>query len=274
MKFAINYSPQAAELVQEGAIDIDLFKCADWQELIEPAMKLKPAYVHFPLGLGSRTRKQAEWDMVQHWKDRTGTKYVNAHLGATSADYPDIPLKSRDKDHEELVVSRFLEDAQRLVDRFGKDTLIIENLPTDFTRTDESPCLRISVDPSIVRRIIEHVDCGLLLDIDHARVSSLALGMDFRDYIAQLPVHRLKELHMTGTHLYEGHWRSHFEMREEDWKIFDWALEQIRSGAWAHPEIFAFEYGGIGPKFDWKTDKELIAQQVPEFRNKMLKAGI
>ena len=52
MNFAINYSPQAGELLKQGKIEINLFKCPDWPELIQEASALAPVYVHFPLIAG------------------------------------------------------------------------------------------------------------------------------------------------------------------------------------------------------------------------------
>jgi|GEM_PF-3341121 len=34
MRFALNYSPQAAVLLAEGRIEIDLYKCPDWSDLM------------------------------------------------------------------------------------------------------------------------------------------------------------------------------------------------------------------------------------------------
>jgi hypothetical protein len=33
MEFALNYSPQAAQLLQEGRIEIDRYKCPDWPDV-------------------------------------------------------------------------------------------------------------------------------------------------------------------------------------------------------------------------------------------------
>ncbi|HLV36123.1 MAG TPA: hypothetical protein VKY59_13445, partial [Spirillospora sp.] len=58
MKFALNYSPQAAELLRAGDIDIDLFKCPDWPHLIEQARQQRPVYIHFPLVAGQHNIDQ------------------------------------------------------------------------------------------------------------------------------------------------------------------------------------------------------------------------
>jgi hypothetical protein len=50
---------------------------------------------------------------------------------------------------------------------------------------------------------------------------------------------------------------------EQDWPFLEWVLARVRSGEWAHPWALAFEYGGTGPKFEWRTDAAVIAEQVP-----------
>ncbi len=52
MQFALNYSPQAADLVWAGQIDIDLFKCPPWTEMTAAAQAIRPVYVHFGLQAG------------------------------------------------------------------------------------------------------------------------------------------------------------------------------------------------------------------------------
>ncbi len=41
-RFALNYSPQAADLLRAGQIEIDLFKCPAWPDLIAEAQAAAP----------------------------------------------------------------------------------------------------------------------------------------------------------------------------------------------------------------------------------------
>lgn len=65
MKLAVNWSPQAESLLLEGRIDVDLWKCADWPELVDPALRTKPAYVHFPIRAGDGS--VPDWNSVRGW---------------------------------------------------------------------------------------------------------------------------------------------------------------------------------------------------------------
>ena len=42
MKFAINYSKPAADLLEAGTIEVDLFKCPEWPELLEEVGRSMP----------------------------------------------------------------------------------------------------------------------------------------------------------------------------------------------------------------------------------------
>lgn len=275
MKLALNYSPQAEELLDAGLIDIDVIKCPDWPELIQKAQRLKPVYVHFPLCAGGRAFSP-DWQKIEGMKHETATRFINLHLEATTDDYPDIPITSEDADHQSRIIEKAVKDVQEAISRFGVENIILENSPYHADARASFRLLRPAAEPKVIAEVIRQTGCGLLLDVDHARVSSHYMNMSFEDYIAELPTDRVKELHMTGTrmHAQEGWLESHHEMRQKDWSIFDWALHQIQSGQWAHPDVFAFEYGGVGEKFDWRSDKATIAEQVPILRGKIAASGL
>ncbi len=269
MKFALNYSPQAEEALAAGLIDIDLFKCSD-QNLIKQAQRLKPVYVHLPLDVAKKDFSP-DWKNIEAMKNETNTRFVNMHLSATSADFPDIPITSVLTEHRSVIMDKAVQDAAEFAKRFGADNVILENDPYHAEARESFHLLRPSAEPSVISEVMRQTRCGLLLDLDHARVSAHYMRMSLEDYVSQLPIDRLQELHMTGTrpHAQEGWLESHHEMRSEDWKIFDWALGKIKNGSWPKPHIYAFEYGGIGKKFEGRSDKEIIVEQVSIFRDKI-----
>jgi uncharacterized protein len=270
MKLAVNYSPQTEELLSEGKIDCDLIKCPDWPDLIGKAQKLRPVYVHFSLDAGKRDFSP-DWQNIEDMRKVTETRFINTHLTATTEDYPDIPLTSQSKEHQHRILEKAMRDVQELVSRFGKENVILENDPHHAVMRESVNILRAAVEPSVITEVIHETQCGLLLDIDHARVSSDSMGISLEDYIAELPTDRLRELHMTGTRTdpQTELLQSHLEMHDEDWRIFDWALTQIQQGKWTHPYVYAFEYGGVGEKFEWRSEKSCIAEQVPILREKI-----
>ncbi|MCD4685215.1 MAG: DUF692 family protein, partial [Anaerolineae bacterium] len=123
------------------------------------------------------------------------------------------------------------------------------------------PC----VEPDVIRDIVEATGVGFLLDVSHARLSALHMDMDPYDYLAQMPGERLRELHITGIGQNpQGEVCDHVGLTGDDWPFVDWVLARIQSGAWAEPWMLAFEYGGLGPLFEWRSEVEVIAAQVPQ----------
>jgi uncharacterized protein (UPF0276 family) len=202
--------------------------------------------------------------------DKTGTTLVNMHLHATPKDFPDIPFASRSSEHRERVIDAMVRDVEAAGKEFGIDNIIVENLPTKPTDDGVHP-LFCSVEAETVRTVIERTGCGLLLDIDHARISSSILGVDAREYVESLPVDRIGELHAAGIKRIDGVLDDHQGFSQECWGYVDWAMERLKSGAWKTPDIFAFEYGGIGELFAWRSKEEVLAEQVPIFRAKIEK---
>jgi uncharacterized protein len=260
MKFAINYSKQAARLVEQGDIDIDRFKCPDWPYLVDEASQLRPVAVHFTLQAGSGKVQKTDWGLVERLLEQTGTDYVNLHLASEGSDFPGIALDTRCTEERRLVIDRLIEDVQSAVSRFGADRVIVENVPY---RAGEGTVLRPAVEPDAIGEVLAETGCGLLLDISHARIAARYLNMNERDYMAALPVDRLRELHFTGLHNLNGQWQDHLPVLEDDWPVLDWVLERIRQGEWALPAMLAFEYGGVGEKFSWRSDASVIAEQTP-----------
>ncbi len=260
MKFAINYSTQAAELLSEGKIEIDRFKTPNWPNLVKEAGNFCPVAVHFGLQAGSGQLKNSDWGPVERLLTETGTPYVNLHLSPKNEDYPGFPIETLNPDQFQQVVDNLIEDVRAVVKQFGPERVIAENVPY---RGEAGKVLRPAAEPGVIRQILDATGCGLLMDISHARITAHHLAVDAQSYITQLPVERLKELHFTGLHPLDGRLQDHLSILDTDWPFLEWVMEQIRKGEWAHPWMLALEYGGVGEKFAWRSDKTVIEQQVP-----------
>ncbi|HEX3051309.1 MAG TPA: hypothetical protein VHP83_11685, partial [Aggregatilineaceae bacterium] len=84
------------------------------------------------------------------------------------------------------------------------------------------------------------------------------------DYLSQMPGEYLREIHITGIASDESGARyDHMGLAEQDWPFVEWVLDRVRAGDWSAPWIAGFEYGGIGPHFEWRSDSSVIGDQVP-----------
>ncbi len=262
MEVAVNYSPQAAGLLRADAITFDHWKCSPWPELISAAHGTRlPLYLHFDLQAGSGTDGEVDPDHIAALVADTATPYVNLHLAPRRTDYPGVPVESGEAAHLEEILERTGRDIAPVSDRFGRERVIVENLPY---RGPDGARLRVGAEPVFIHRVCEEAGCGFLLDVAHAHTAAHHLGLDEREYLSSLPVHRLHELHASGVDRDEdGRLREHMPLSEGDWELLAWCLGEIREGRWQRPWAVSFEYGGIGPLMEWRSKTSVLAEQVP-----------
>ena len=258
MLIALNFSHPAAELVQRGAIEIDLWKAAPTPDHLRPIGGAR-AYVHLPLDAGDPDFEKTDWGWFDECLAATGTPYVNVHLNARRKDFDPVEGERE----RSAVRDRFLRHVGGLVERYGADRVIAENV---IYRGPGGPFLEPSVLPETIGEVLERTGCGLLLDTAHARLSAAKLGMEAKAYVDALPGDRLRELHVTGI-LHDGtRERDSMPMGDADWGLAGHVLSRIGRGDWTSPWVVALEYGGTGEGFGWRSDPDVIASQVPRLR--------
>ena len=260
MKFAINYSPQAAKLLQDGIIQVDLFKCPPWRCLVSQARRSHAVYVHFDLMAGRRQLDDVDLDELEHWLETTDAVVVNTHLAALASDFEDGEAMDA-----EAVIQRAVRDVEYLGRRFGNDRIVVENVP--YPVGWDQGLLAEVADPAVVSEVVRRSGCGLLLDVAHAIRACEGTGRgDVKGYLNAMPTQALRELHVAGIlpdKDENGVRRDHYPLTDDDWAMVDWSVGQIREGRWRQPDTMAFEYGGVGPVFAERSQAEVIAEQTP-----------
>lgn len=286
MEFAVNYSPLLADMIRAGQVKLNCFKCPAWPDLIEEARQLLPVYIHFPLEIGwgrgtaydSERDRPADLGWFADLKEATGTPLFNTHLFPAGKHHPDIPLESREPRHVRQIVDAALRDLEPVIQRFGAERVIIENA------IGENGRLLAGVLPETFHMLLEETGCGFLFDQSHARLSARSLGLSARDYIEMLPLHRVREVHVTGLQMlsgrwmdmltaagdpggvaaqFGGQWMDHLPMTDDDWPEMEWMMQQIHSGKWAEPWVISFEYGGVGGFWEVITERSVYQEQLP-----------
>ncbi len=253
MKFAVNYSNPLIRLIKEDAIELDWIKCPDWDGMLEEAAAYKPVTIHFDLEAGLGKTLDVDVSRIGRFLETTETPHVNTHLVTPRSYTPDDPTELH------RVNDLWRQEIGWMVDRFGADKVVLEHFPYTLSMPHIAP----AADAVTFSRVIEDTGCQLLVDLAHARITADTLGIDVKDYIGAMPMERLAELHVTGIRPYGGVLTDHFGMDEEGWEILKWALQEIRSGQWKEPRVVAFEYGGVGDVFVWRTDYDVLKEQVP-----------
>jgi len=253
MKLAVNYSSPLIQLIYEGKINVDLIKCPDWEGMIHEARSFGEITIHFDMNAGLGNTFEVNFDKLKWFKERTKTPHVNTHL-VTPCNF-DINSKAEQRKINTL----WRQEVDLMIENFGASNVALEHFPY----TAANPHIKFAADSKIFSQVIRDTGCMLLLDLAHARITANTLGIDVKDYILGLPLDRLVEMHITGVQYHNGVLTDHFGLDHKDWEILDWSLEQINNKKWRKPKIVAFEYGGVGEVFAWRSNKDVIASQVP-----------
>jgi hypothetical protein len=259
MILAVNYSNNLIRLIREKKVVVDLIKCPDWEGMLEEARPFAPVTIHFDLKAGLGKTTQVDPERLRKLKEKTVTPHINTHLVAPRNFNPENQLET------DRLWEIWLEEIGFLVHHFGREQVALEHYPY----TENNPHLKLAVMPDVFGKIIQETDCQFLLDLAHARITANSLGMDVREYIRSLPLSRLVEIHITGIKNYNGVLTDHFEMTPEDWQLLDWVLENIANGSMPHPRLFAFEYGGVGEVFAFRSRYSVLEEQLPRLYEKI-----
>jgi uncharacterized protein (UPF0276 family) len=265
LQIAINYSPQAQKVIEQGALTIGRYKLPDWDDLIAEASALHNVYVHFPLHTGRGVLEETDFERVEYLRAKTNTPYVNTHLSTdytrVGTSYDDESASAQDKLYDAT-----MRDIEPLIHRWGTDKIIIENAPTN--RKDAWHIPRAVIQPAFISRVVESSGVGFLLDTAHAWLAAHTLDVDKQAYLDALPTAHLRELHITGTQAIpqqdssEDIYHDHFAMRDDDWTSAEYALDRIKTGDWGTPWIVALEYGGVGNMFAWRSEEDVIERDL------------
>jgi uncharacterized protein (UPF0276 family) len=98
-------------------------------------------------------------------------------------------------------------------------------------------CHPYLIDPAFISQIVREADCYFLLDLAHAQIAAELRSESTRDYVNQLPLDRLVEIHVSGPRQQNGRLEdAHQWLQETDYELLDWTLNQAR------PQAVTLEY--------------------------------
>lgn len=287
MKFAVQYSKPLAQMIQSGAVTIDVFKCPSWTDLVAEASQILPVYCHMPLKIGGKNgvvidteRKQAvDWRRIDEILELTDTPYVNVHLSPSVDDYPTMSSNTTDPADIEAITENLIAGLETVIQRYGADKVIAENCHASLGQLMYPAFL-----PETITNVIESTGCGFLLDVSHARLAVRQLNTTKEEYFSRLPVQHIREIHFTGIQTFDGAWYErlksvvidnlvlerykgevidHLPLTEQDFADFEWMMDKIRDGEWQAPWVIAMEIGGIGPFWETVAEYSRFDEQMP-----------
>jgi len=100
--------------------------------------------------------------------------------------------------------------------------------------------------PEQISRLLTDNDVSFLLDITHAKITAQHHGWNIYDYIRELPLNRVVEIHVNGSGYDKDGFLSdtHQAMENEDYKLLEWVLN------YTNPNIVTLEYNGTESEDD------------------------
>lgn len=236
-------------------MEVEWIKLSRWEVLtqeLQVARTLRPVLLHVlpRAGLPLLQHLPWTWEEMNRATIACGSPHAALHLAARSGDWSQAPTES---EVTQRLVSHTEEFARNLV-----VPLLVENV--DYSPYDT--LLRSPTDPNVVSEVCTRAGVGLLLDLAHARISAYHRGEDVCDYLARMPLHAVREIHVCGPALEygKGLQDSHLEMQAEDYDLLSWALER------SSPLVVSLEYGGTGPLFEWRSDSAALERQLSRLR--------
>ena len=175
--------------------------------------------------------------MTRRALEQTRAPWLSAHLGYSAAhvtfhngQQPASEVLERD-----VVLDRFIRNVNALKAELDVP-LLLENSDYNPSGAYEYIC-----EPEVIRTVLEATDTYFLLDLSHAQVSASRLGLTVEDYLAELPLERVRQLHVNGPRPVEPASHTledvHETMRETDYELLGETLEHTR------PWTVTLEYG-------------------------------
>ena len=137
--------------------------------------------------------------------------------------------------------------------------LLLENIPDspqDRVKFDHYPYIM----PEQYSRLFIYNDVSFLLDLTHEKITAQYHGWNVQDYLRQLPLNRVVEIHTNGSGYDKDGFPAdtHQTMGDEDYKLLEWVL------SYANPNIVTLEYNGVE-----KENDDTIAYSLEKQLNKI-----
>src|SRR5262249_52200487 len=126
---------------------------------------------------------------VPWWSDHLCFSSAN---GRSTHDLLPLPWTKEAVDH---IVLR-----ARQVQEFVGRPFLLENISFYM----EMPCAQMS-EAQFFAEILEKADCGMLLDVNNVYVNSVNHGFDPVEYLKQLPLERVVQIHVAGHLVHDRH---------------------------------------------------------------------
>ncbi len=271
IKTACNYSNELIKLLDEGKADVDYIKQpvfvtkpADSAEIIfgfDESIKRKPILFHGFMsyggflsntGYGEQFENNPEYtSKLNDCISRCHTPYLSTHIGGTINGIEGIEFIDGIRTSREDTKKIFVETIKNVntIKTLFPQKILLENIPVyDEDIEGFVPQVECSADPKFISAVVNECDVGFLLDTSHAQIAAEYFGMDIYDYLDQLPLERLVEIHTAGTGTFANGKQIdvHSSLKEIDYQILEYVIKKA-----PNLEVITLEYSPMQQALNW-----------------------
>ena len=243
------------ELLDAGQLQLDYLEVhGPYVDAAREAYPEMPMVLHNALYQWSLTHpdglahKDAA-NITQERVEKSKSPWYSLHLGFSTAevDFYDEAMQAKSPlQPRKLVLERCVSRLNQLK-AIIPVPILIENLDYNPTNAYEYVC-----EPTFIQQVIAQTDTYLLFDLAHARVTAHAFGMTVEDYIDQLPLDKIRQIHLNRPGWREGRMvDSHLALEDDDYQLFEQVLKRCQ------PWSVTLEYN---------KDHALIRSQIERLR--------
>lgn len=221
-------------LLDQQAIDVDYITVYGSQpmEVLQKALTYRPVLLHdvsntFWLNYADPFADVATVTKARAMLDAAQSPWFSTGIGASAEPQGHTSPYWRGADASQLqtreqVMANITKHGIRLRDWAGVP-LLLENYNYHPTNAYEYVC-----EPDLFSQLVEVVGAEVLLDLPHARISAYNMGWaDPRDYLAALPLHKVREIHFNRPH-FDGKQMLDFHqpIQADDLALLGWVIER------------------------------------------------
>lgn len=243
MYIGCNWSKALKFILEKDATKLDYIKSGAYgtfNEQFSTMRSIRPILLH-GLGYfehtGMKDIEMVDFNFANSLIKKCNSPHYGLHLSIKNSDmYPGMTNEN------------IYEHMSKQIQIFKKKLtvpLLLENTP-------DSPQDRVIFDhypyfmPKQFSRLFIDNDVSFLLDLTHAKITAQYHGWNIHDYIRELPLNRVVEIHVNGSSYDKDGFPAdtHQAMENEDYKLLEWVLNYTK------PHIVTLEYNGIETEND------------------------
>jgi uncharacterized protein (UPF0276 family) len=233
IRLTTNLSDPLLELLRNGEAPIDGVEVGPWfsaRQIREYRQALRgvPFFFHGgdlieQVGLIPRAVSR-----IVAYLDSTSSPWISMHISMWLPGMAWLMLRHGWRmplPDAERATRRFIRKVKELA-RAIRVPVVLENTePLPFDGYD------FEVRTERITEVLEKTGCGLVLDTGHARVSAAVLGMDVHDYVKDLPLARVVQVHVSGPRMRGGRLVDvHEPLQAVDYELLDFVLGTTAPG--------------------------------------------